>query len=426
MTRWSGLAPAVDAHLARWAMSERAAQIVAPLWGDNTSLPDREIKDLLARVQDNEVAMHWQVFSLSYGLPDQHGVPIPGVEWVANDGSGEPRLSDSPRTGTLVMKDGATISGREQFEGRPGSATQGMLMIRREYEMLSAATSHYVSAEVVDEVTWAAEEAFPEPLFETDLFTPAGFAVLEKPVQVVDLNSATGLPDPRVHVPVRAIGWHRHSGILSTSDGTIGDGVSIFLYTTADDYNAPGGYVDQCAAIGIETEPARSEGDFIPIEVIPWRFGVEWDVRPGDVAHHIPGTVPGPVAFERRWLFAFLRLCWQEIIVHRASADVKRPQRRRWERFAKRKELLDYTTLRLRRVVDPNYVPQGMGDPLDHRVLVRSHWRRVYVPSLGGPARRPDGTMDPTNHRLVWVERHWRGPEDAPLGAMHSATSVVR
>lgn len=417
MTRWSGLAPAVDAHLARWAVSERAAQIVGPLWR-NDRISDREMKDLLARLERNEVGMHWQIFSLSYGLPDEQGVPVPGVDWI--------RHEDNADRGTVVVKDGSTISGREQFTRSQSSVMQGMLMIRREYDMLNAATSHYVSAEVVDEVTYAAEEAFPEPLFDTDLFTPAGFAVLEKPVQVVDLDSKTGVPEPRVHVQVRAIGWHRHPGILSTSDGSVGDGVSIFLYTTADDYNGPGGYVEQCAAIGIETDLAGSAGDFIPIEVIPWRFGVEWDVRPGDIVHHIPGTVPGPVAFERRWLFAFLRLCWQEIIVHRASEDVKRPQRRRWERMTKRKELLDYTTLRLRRVVDPNYVPQGIGDPLDHRVLVRSHWRRVYVPSLGGPARRPDGTMDPTNHRLVWVERHWRGPEDAPLGAMHSATSVVR
>lgn len=75
--------------------------------------------------------------------------------------------------------------------------------------------------------------------------------------------------------------------------------------------------------------------------------------------------------------------------------------------------------------VDPNYQPTGMGIPLEHRVKVRGHWRRVYVRSLG-PARLEDGTMNPDSHRLTWIESHWRGPEEGQLGAMHSATSVIR
>jgi hypothetical protein len=293
--------------------------------------------------------------------------------------------------------------------------------------MLDAAVTHYVSAEVVEEVTWAAEEAFPEPLFPTDLFTPSGFAVFEKPVRVVDLNVDTGLPDPRVHVDVRAIGWHRHGNIRSPKDGTIDEGVTLFMYTTPDDYIE--GYVKELAATGSEyKDPATQddvEGAFLPLEVIPWRFGIEWEPKPDTINYHIPGMVPSPVAFQRRWFFAFMRLCWQEIIVRHADHE-PRQAHRRWERFAKRKELLDYTTLRLRRVVDPLYEPSGFGIPLDHRVKVRAHWRRVYVPSIGGPARLPDGTMNPVNHRAVWIEEHWRGPEDGPVGALHSATSVVR
>ena len=159
--------------------------------------------------------------------------------------------------------------------------------------------------------------------------------------------------------------------------------------------------------------------------MIPWRFGVEWSPRDDDINYHIPGTVPSPVAFQRRWFFAFMRLCWQEIIVRHATHE-PRQAHRRWERFAKRKELLDYTTLRLRRIVDPYYTPTGMGLPLDHRVKVRAHWHYAYCSSLGGPARLPDGTMDPATHRLVWIESYWKGPEDGPIGAMHPATSVTR
>jgi hypothetical protein len=120
-----------------------------------------------------------------------------------------------------------------------------------------------------------------------------------------------------------------------------------------------------------------------------------------------------------------MRLCWQEIVVRRPHHET-RAERRRWDRMAQRKPLLDYTVLRLRREFDPNpSPPTGMGVPLDHRVLVRPHSKRQWYPSLG-PARLPDGSFNPDSHRLIWVEEHWRGPEGAPIGAMHHATAVTR
>jgi hypothetical protein len=139
-------------------------------------------------------------------------------------------------------------------------------------------------------------------------------------------------------------------------------------------------------------------------------FGVE----PEDPVQATPG--------ERRWFLAFMRLCWQEIIV-RHPTHASRAETRRWYRA--KKPILDYTVLRLRRVVDPLYKTPGGGVSLDIRIRVRGHWRRQYYPALGH-ARNPDGTMNPDSHRLIWIEPFWRGPEDAPLGPLHSATSVVR
>ena len=159
--------------------------------------------------------------------------------------------------------------------------------------------------------------------------------------------------------------------------------------------------------------------------MIPWRFGVEWAPRADDVNYHVPGTVPSPVAFQRRWFFAFMRLMWQEIIVRHATHE-PRHTHRRWERLAKRKELLDYTTLRLRRVVDPTYEPTGMGLPVGPPGVGAGALAAARGFRSLGPARLPDGTMDPITHRLVWIEAHWRGPEDGPIGPMHTATSFVR
>lgn len=426
MNKWSGLAPAVDAHLSRWGVSRRGYEISDPLFVGASDHQlrrhlDDEVEGITRRALDrlyaNDSAMRWLTFCRSYGLPDDDGKPAPAIH-VRDRADGDK---------TLDLRDGSTISGREQFTDTGESIIQGLLMIRREYEMLNQAVTHYVSAEVCEEITWAAEEMPPEMLFESDLFTPAGFAVLEHPLAVVDLNIDTGLPDPRVHIHIRAIGWHQHSGIMSPVDQTVGDGVTLFLYTTPTDYR--NGYLTELAATGVDRDAvwaseADVDGPFLPVEVIPWRFGAPWVAKPDNVIRHIPGTVPSPVAFQRRWFLAFMRLCWQEIIVHRPEHQ-PRQMLRKWARAANRKALLDYTTLRLRRVVDPDYVASGTGTPLDHRVKVRGHKKRQWYPSLGD-ARLPDGSINPESHKLIWVDAHIRGPEDGPMGAWHPATSFVR
>ena len=416
--KWSGLAPAVDAHLALWRLAEHSKALSDTILDGNTSTTT-----LNQAIYDEHLG-RWITFGMSYGLPDADGKPIIAQQALSDFGFVDTYDEiDKVLAETLVV-DGATISGREQFTAGAQAVFQGALLAHRERKMLREAVTHYVSAEVIDEVTTAAELAEPEPLFHTDLFTPCGFAVLEKPVIVPDLDSETGLPSDKVNVWVRAFGWQHHGGIASTRTHEVGEGVSIFFYTTGQDYMD--GYVTDMRAIGREVaEDSESQAwldQMLQMEVIPWMFGSEWTTR-AEVGHR-PGTVPGPVGFQRRWFLAFMRLCWQEIIVRHATHE-PRHNHRRWERFAKRKPVLDYTVLRLRRVVDPNYKPSGMGLPLDKRILVRGHWKRVHLKAMG-PARLPDGRMDPNTHRLKWIEPYWKGPEDGPLGPMHSATSVVR
>jgi len=403
--QWSGLAPAVDAHLALWSQSERARAYWRPLINVNQGTPSESIRDV-KRAFTNVHVQRWIKFSASYGLPDDTGKPAVGL---------------ALRYGAETME-GSTIIGIEQFGGDDKSVLQGAILCEREYQMLSGAVSHYVSGDVMDLVTSAAELAEPEMLWPTDLFTPCGFAVFEKPLIVTDLHPETGAVDERLHVWVRAMGWQVHPGMGSMSDKTVGDGVSLFFYTTGWDYEH--GNMADLEAIGItdHLDPVTVDEGLLPIEVIPWRFGRPWTVR-NEVGYR-PGTLPSSVAYQRRWFLAFMRLMWQEIVV-RHRDDPKRATVRQWERLAKRKPLLDYTVLKLRREHDPVHHETGTGTPLDHRVRVRPHWRRVHVKSLG-PARLPDGSMNPETHRLVYIEAHWRGPEEGPIGAMHSATSFTR
>jgi hypothetical protein len=408
MSRWSGIGPTVDAHLKRWNDAGKAKQLVERVL-DTRGNDENAVQNMM----DTQYGLRWITFGLTYGHPDADGVP---------------RISQYAVDQLAI--EGTTIVGRERFEGGQREAFQGALLAFREWQMLSHATSHYISAEVVDEVTLAAEQAENEPLYETDLFDPCGFAVLEKPLIVSDMDPDTGVTRDDLKLWIRAIGWQRHDGILNPKTGVIQEGISLFMYTTPDDYRE--GYVASMLAAGlrvngfdehgIETDPYDDPAMFLQVDVVPWAFNSTWGIR--DAAEWIPGTVPSPVGYERRWFYAFMRLCWQQIIV-RHRPDTDRAQRRRWEHMAKRKELLDYTILRLRRYVDPFYVASGQGAPLDHRVKVRAHWRYQYIPGLG-PARLPDGTANPENHRWLWIESYWKGPDDGQIGAMHPATSVTR
>lgn len=420
MKPWSGLAGAVDLHLHRWSMVERNKKLAVTVIETLDAGEGDAAVVALDRALQNPTVAQWMKFAASYGIPDDDGNPT---------ATGVRRL---PSGGAVIpgMVEGATSLGREQFQASEVFIQQGAALMLRELAMLARATSHYVSAEVVQEVTDAAALMTPEPLHRTDLFDLHGFAVLEEAVPFPDYDPESGTVAGDLDVWVRAIGWDTHGGIYNSVDDTVSEGVTLFIYSTAQDmldgywagYVASGRPVDAEDRAKVETLEHVAPDTLIILDVIPWRFGAPWTER--DVVIYTPGTVPSTVGAMRRWFVALMRLCWQTIVVPQRE-HLKRSEKRRIELAGQRKPLLDYTVLRLRRVVDPAGHETGTGRPLDHRVVVRAHWRNVHVKSLG-PARLPDGTQDPATHRLVWVERHWRGPEDGPIGAMEAATAVIR
>lgn len=412
MTDWSGLAPAVDAYLRRWDATRRERPMIEAAMHGKITQGQLDVAPLLRQ---------WVYFSRSYGLPQPDGSVAPGTLIVDGNGS-------IP----TAVTDGATISGRQQFDEYMGGgkSEQAAWLASRELDILRDAIPHYVSAEVISEINDAAAEMGNDLLHETDVVTPFGFAVLEKPVRFNDLDPNTGIVNPNLWVAVRAFAWGRER-VVSSADGIVRWGVTIIPYSTNQDW------VDSYLASYTECYPDDAEHlralneiamdgvtrptELFPVDVLPWSFDRSWIIRPEP--SHEPGTVIESVAAQRRWFLAFQRLMWQRVIIRKTPEHIKRAELRRW---ARTRPMDDLTVLRLRRVDNPEYEAPGTGYEMEHRVLVRGHWRNVYVPSLGGPARLPDGTQNPANHRLTWVEPHWRGPDDGPVRVPIHATSVVQ
>lgn len=404
---WSGLASAVDAHLSMWSHANRLKRPMIEMAGGVYDPHAERVRirvdvddDVMERIINIPHLRRWVLFAMSYGLPSEDG-----------------KVMKAP----YMLMDGTTISGREQFVGTGTAVRSAGLLAQRELTMLNEAITHYVSAEIVNEISQAAAVAKCDPLWGTDLITPTGIAFFEEPFLINDLDPDSGLVRDDLWLGVRALGWQRHPHVFSAHTGQMHEGVSLFIYTSGSDYD--GIYVESMEDAGLKAERCNHD-ELMVIEVIPWSFGVEWDIN-DDTPEYVPGFVPSPVAAQRRWFHTFMRFCWQRILVPERHHP-QRAEARRWERLAKGKQLLDYTNLRLRRFVEPAHEAHpGFGTPLDHRVKVRPFWRNQYFPSLG-PARLADGRMNPESHRLVWIESYWRGPEGAPIGAMQWATSVIR
>jgi hypothetical protein len=50
----------------------------------------------------------------------------------------------------------------------------------------------------------------------------------------------------------------------------------------------------------------------------------------------------------------------------------------------------------------------GSGETLDHKVLVRGHWRHQWT----GRQRDEEGNRIPgTSQKLIWIEPYWKGPD---------------
>ena len=416
MAKWSGLAPAVNAHLARWQKVDqeyKKLNRVRDRASDRASVPSSQFP----------VAGNWGIFARSWGLPQ----------------------ADGSVTTPTVITEGATINGREQFQMNQASESNGFILMERERQILHDAETVYIASDIIDRITYAAQDLEPEPLFYTDVFAPVGLAILEKPLLIPDYHPRSGVLTDYLHVAMRAISWGPCTVHGEDSEGNHNPhpGIMMMSYTTNDDwrqtYHADlvkavrSGQIDPIAAgmmlkgdevsdiIDLHFSMASNLGrDMLaPMDVMPWAFGRQWQHRPHTT--YEPGTIDSAVAYVRRWFLTLMRFCWQRILVP-DHPEMSRKLAKSVVLF--KRPTNQYSVLRLRRTQEKSEAT-GTGAALTYRQKVRGYWMRAYCSTLG-PSRLEDGAWNDESHRLVWVPPGWRGPETGEIGALHKATVVVR
>jgi hypothetical protein len=253
-----------------------------------------------------------------------------------------------------------------------------------------------------------------------------------------DLHPDTGEPVPGLQMPIRGIGWSRTTVFLPVDETEPfqgyhldyepdqlreADGISYMLYVTQEDWKHYYAKSHE-ELLGRPVEAEFMEGA-IQLRVwlsdmSGWSFGAPWGT-PGE------GTqveVPYYVAERRKWLLTYFRWTWQRILdsgIHYPN----RTERKLGVRFKKPIQDGYIKVVRLRRKDRQGGDDSEFKGNLDHRFVVRGHWRRQWYRSLG-PARNEDGSFNDESHRLVWVSPFVKGPESGPLVLGHNVSASVR
>lgn len=235
-------------------------------------------------------------------------------------------------------------------------------------EMMDGFEPVFISEDIVDLATHAAQSFEMETHRVEDFFTPWGFAVLEKPF--ISKRDADNLV-----AEIRYIWW---------------------LWSQPTPEDPPMGVVVMSGG-AYEEGKRNSELDnahhtFRWIPQVIYRMDEESLPTP---EHEYDGH---PVIF----LQALMRLAQQPLAEHtEAAAD--RPTRRRVQRAGG--SVRPITTITLRR---PKGASTGAASSREytHRWMVNGFWRNQFYPSLG-------------THRQIYINSFVKGPKDKPLVLKH-------
>lgn len=299
-----------------------------------------------------------------------------------------------------------------------------------EHRILTDQPITFVSTEICDLINIAVSKMEADLLHESDLIAPEGFIYLARPLYQRDFHPVTGEYDDRALNAIRAISWHQEQIGLTHDGRNLGRGVVLTMY--GDSGIARNVILPSLNRIkdedggDIRTNISLpdKETHLYASDIHAWAFGETWTVNPEADAKYFTSredytVTPVPVADIRKWFLAFMRFCWQELIVARKpdNTDISRQQRRAFERASKLADPI--SVVYLRRLHEQHDEPSTLGHSLTYRVLVRGHWRNQFYPSLGP-------VDDPMSHRRIWIDPHVKGPEHAPFRDAPKVTAVVR
>lgn len=266
----------------------------------------------------------------------------------------------------------------------------------------------FVSAEMCEVITAAAETFQPEPLLETDLITPRGFMYLESPFMVYDRWDRPAC--------LRAFSWTRmYASDKASADeaealmrgGWEGDaksleeyfleqknmdimGIALTIYAEVD--------AQMAESLMRRNEELRKLGHMpkqIPFHLTPWYFGMSFDGNEIDEEGKPTGAA---------WWWGYLQTTFRLMQQRIAVKHIQRPDRaaRREAKRIGRPEEPEVVVVRLRREQSEAKEPTGEEANYSHRFIVSGHWRNQWYPSAGV-------------HRQIWISPYVKGPEEMPL-----------
>lgn len=296
-----------------------------------------------------------------------------------------------------------------------------------EARKLERAEPVFVEGNVVDLVDYAMETVKPEVLLPEDLFCQEGFALLEKPVYLEDVNnklacfrafswgpciSATGIPPEGsrggfIETEVETEDLRRR--LLERPNGEeLGIHVVLYAHFDDDDDYTPSLREDMRKKL---VGKKKNEADALRRAWLD-----AWGGSALSMYHaaHLPfGRIPeelergvrefGDKAGLTLWQFiqTFFRLAQQEV-ARPARTEGDRHARKRLRRI--REDSRGVLVVTLRRERRPRMTEEESDVDWSCQWPVSGHWRDQWYPTLG-------------EHRQIWIDGYVKGPEDKPFRA---------
>lgn len=274
----------------------------------------------------------------------------------------------------------------------------------------------YASVEACELVQYAMRTFEPERALPGDPFTPAGFALLGKPLLVMDAPWSPDAPgrSPTGLLPVRALSWSS----IHNEDYSRGCFWISFYIDWRDEEAEYAASLDPKGNMLVWRENARvlREAGFPTLQLahqFQWSWGeMPWTKPEALEIEPVVENDPLEAIVARSKEQATLIQTFWRIASQFRPAKVRAP-RGIW-RDSNRKGLdkRDVTVIRLRRSREFQDI-EPSGRQLTVQFPVRGHWRNQWYPSI-------------EEHRQVWIAPYIKGPEDAPFVTRPRAWEFVR
>lgn len=270
----------------------------------------------------------------------------------------------------------------------PEQQTYARVVAGFSLQALQDARLYLADHDMVSMLDTAAPLMPDQPLRDTDVPERAGFVYMAEPLPD---RSTPGAPD------IHAFSWalaHENHPLVAARGGA--PAVVLTAYVRTTDHVAYLGYDLTVMPEGLPGYMANASVAWNVDTLIGEAFGTV----PDDAAKATPG-------FYQRLAAAFWTLSSQPKMTSTTREPSGRPtDHRKWRRAGIADAAADVRVVSLRRSLAATAPAAGERAGSERRLSVRfpisGHWRNQWFSSV-------------EEHRHIWIDPHWKGPEDAPV-----------